>query len=166
MFFIRWLFDFRKPKILHLDFIDVVIADKMLLLLSWRLKRGHSLAIPVIGKKYSSRENAVVLKLPGHVDTVVITVSSFWRKTRYPLYLKKLKLDKGAADLLISRFRPFIMPSVSMKEVRTKKLEASVHLPVVTGHQRSLLVMLRPVLINKAKFTYTTQITYHEERIL
>src|SRR5690349_4990238 len=105
----RQLFHLRKPTISRLDYLDIVIQDKMLFLISWQFPRKYRLKISKHHKTYFSASGSVVVKLPPYTKSIHLTVSSVWRKTKITVPLKKVALDPQTAKWLIQQFNPMLM---------------------------------------------------------
>ena len=56
----RYLFCFRKPVVCHVEYLSIVIEDKILLLLSWKLKHKYKLSIPALKRRYRQQELSVI----------------------------------------------------------------------------------------------------------
>lgn len=148
----RWkqLFSFRKPVIYHLDHLDLVIEDKMLLLLSWKFRHRYKISIPKLKKKYRSRKSAVVLKLPADIKKLEIIVSTFWRKRKFKVVLKKTKLTGEATQHLIRQFKPMKMPEVKVEEAKVNLNEASLNVPIPFLKKPDLKIHInKPEIINE-----------------
>lgn len=151
---LRYLFNFRAPVVYDLEHLDIVIEDKMLLLISWQFKRPYLLSIPSLKKKYRNQESAVVLKVPSHLDVISIYVSSGWRKKKYKVVLKKLSLDEGTSQYIIQQFQPFRMPELTLPEIIMKILPSIKKTPNPLLKKQKLELHSLNMNIKSEKFTY------------
>jgi hypothetical protein len=128
----KHLLSFKKPSLKNFDYIDIVIEDKMLLLLTWEFVRGYRLSIPSLRKSYYNPNSSVILKIPSQINEIKIIISSFWRKRQYTVRLKKVRLDTETAKYLIQQFKP--MPITDLRiggvNVKNKTPVAKILLPI------------------------------------
>ncbi len=132
MILLKNLFDFNKPKFLKLDYIDIVVENKILFLVSWKSKSHNKIKIPRFRRTYHNHETAVILKLPPHTDELTITLHSLWRKRRYKILLKKIKLDKETSLHLITQFRPVEMLRLKTPVVNSLWIFRDTNIPVLS----------------------------------
>jgi hypothetical protein len=90
---IQLLFHFRRPRVEFLDYIDVVVTQKPLLLISWTSKYPYLFEIPIVRKRYYTCSGSVLIKLPTGLETIEIIVRSLWRRRTYILHLKSFAID-------------------------------------------------------------------------
>ena len=126
MSFIRNFFNFRKPIVSRLEYIDIVIQDKMLLLLSWEFPRRFWLRVSAPHKRYFSISGSVVLKIPKATTRIHVTVSNWWKKVHYTVELKKLSLDAITAKWLIHQLNPMQMPTSMIKAIDPDNLKPEI----------------------------------------
>ncbi len=147
-------FNFKAPVVYNLEHLDLVIEDKMLLLITWQFKGRYQLSIPTLKKKYRQRESAVLLKVPNHLNVVTIHVSTFWRKRKYKVVLKKLTLDEETSQFIIQQFKPFKMPVLNLAEIELKAQPSIMKLPIPTIYQPHLNIRSLNILPQNEKFIY------------
>ena len=92
---LRLLFHYRAPKLEHLDYLDVVVAQNPLLLISWNTKYPYLIKIPIVKKRYYTRSGSVLLKLPAGLQSIDVHVWSLWRKRTYVLAINSIAIDTG-----------------------------------------------------------------------
>lgn len=162
MLFIRKLLDFSKPKFLNLDHIDIVVEEKTLFLVCWKSKRHHKVRISPLNKAYRNHETAVVLKIPGDTVELTIALHSLWRKRKYRVLLKKVKLDKETAQHLITKFKPVKMLRLKTLAFNAVPTFVDTNLPVIVLKKRYFSIntfLISPVT---DKLTYTIKTNYYE----
>jgi len=162
MFLIRRFLDFSKPRFLNLDYIDIVVEEKTLFLLSWKSKRHYKVKISPFNKTYNNHETAIVLKVPASTIELTITLHSFWRKRRYQVLLKKVKLDKETAKHLITKFKPIEMIRLKTPVVNAVRTFRGTNLPVIVLKKLSLKINNPSLSINTDKLIYTIKTNNYE----
>jgi len=150
----RHLFNFKAPVVYHLEHLDIVVEDKMLLLLSWNFKHKYLLSIPSLKKRYRQQESAVILKVPPNTETINISVSSIWRKRKYKVVLKKFKLDEEISQLIIKQFKPLKMPDLIMAEIAMKAQPILANTPLPSLKRSSFSLRLIKIEPHSEKFIY------------
>ncbi|RYE53853.1 MAG: hypothetical protein EOP48_13515, partial [Sphingobacteriales bacterium] len=101
----RYLFVFRKPSCTELDFIDLVIDDKALFLLSWKIEHGYKVRIRKTRAAFWEKEKAVVILLKKQTDHIEISISNLWRKTSFKVALKHTRFDEQTTTYLLKEIR-------------------------------------------------------------
>ena len=129
MLSITQLLNFRRPVIYHLDYLDVVVDDKKLLLISWKFRHCYTLSIPALKRRYVQKESAVVVKLTASTDKLVLCVSTFWRKRKYRIALQRVQLDEATSQLIIRHFKPLKMPVVAVPVIKTTSTPHTKNIP-------------------------------------
>lgn len=157
MLLLKKLFDFRKPGFLHLDYIDMVVEEKILFLVSWKSKRHHKVKISPLNKTCFNYETAMVLKVPAHTTELIITIHSFWRKRRYCVSLKKVKLDKKTAQHLVMRFKPVKMLRLKTPVANSVRTLSDTTLSFIVLEKRNFKIITPFLSINTEKLTYINQ---------
>lgn len=104
---LKYLFNFRKPVFESFDCIDIIIEDKPLFLLTWRICNGYLVKLKSLKKSIVDAEGSAVIKLSPRQNKIIIEAKNFWRKTSLEIPLVKYRLDKKTADELITSFKPF-----------------------------------------------------------
>ncbi len=154
MLFIRKLLDFSKPRFLNLDYINIVVEEKMFFLVSWKSKRHHKVKISPPNKTYRNHETAIVLKVSAPTTELIITLHSLWRKCRYRVLLNKVKLDKETAQHLIIRFKPVEMLRLKTPAVNSVRTLRDTNLPFIVIQKRNFKINIPSLSINSDKLTY------------
>ena len=162
MLFTRKLIDFSKPKFLNLDYTDIVVEDKTLFFISWKLKRHHKLKIYPLNQTYCNPESAVVLKMPAATEEIIITVHSLWRRRKYRVMLKKVRLDKETARHLIMGFKPVNMLNLKTLTVNCARPLRNTNLPVIDLYRHRIKIKTQILSISTDKLTYTNKTNHYE----
>lgn len=150
-------FHFKQPVIYKLNYVDVLIKEKGLFLISWQFADNYKLSIGGIKKTYRFREGSVVLKMPQHVTELKLVISTWWRTKEYKIHLKKVQVDQAIANQLIQQLKP--MPMICLVnenlKIADKKFRTKIATPVYNP-QLPLPCLMHPGLATE-KFTYPNQ---------
>lgn len=155
MKFFKKLLDFKKPTIINLDYLDIVLEDKRLFLLSWHFTRQYKLSIPSLKKKWNRQSGSVVFKIYNLNKPFKIVIASFLRKKIIIVNLKQLKLDPKTSASLIHQFYPFSMPTSLIKEVKLNIAKPEIITPNEI-HNKYSHIVVHPfdVIIKDQNFNY------------
>jgi len=139
---IRLLFHFQAPRLEQLNYLDVVVTQKPLLLVSWNSKYHYLIKIPVVKKRYHTRSGSVLIKLPTGLGSIEILVWSLWRKRTYVLPINSFAIDPRAFEQYINsynildssilhnfEFKVSTAFSIRLPGVSTCKSEAKITIP-------------------------------------
>ncbi|MBO9592518.1 MAG: hypothetical protein J7599_06365 [Niabella sp.] len=134
-------FNFRRPVFRHLDYIDLILENKRLLLISWETM--HTNRLYIRPGKHSDRRSsgAAVYTLRAGTNTVEIVLKNTWRSSKKGIDLKNLPLDpqmrryldayfsnKSAFDIRLG------LPALTNTTIRLKPLRAPLlPNPQITG---------------------------------
>lgn len=151
---LRYLFSLRAPVIYDLEYLDMVIQDKILLLISWHFKRPYLLSIPGLNKKYREKASAVIVKVPSHMEVVNIQISSAWRKKKITVVLRKWQLDEDTSQHIIQQFQPFRMPALTLPEIGIRDQELPSKSPIPLLKKYVLKVNSNQTNVKSDKLTY------------
>lgn len=162
MLFIRRLLDFSKPKFLNLDYIDIVLEEKTLLLISWKFKRHYKVKISSLNKTYRSYETAIVIKMPVETNQSTITIYSFWRKQKYRILFKKIRLNKETAQFLITKFKPVETLLIKTPIITSVCTFRDTKLPMITLKEKNLNTKIPFISVTSDKLTYTNKTNHYE----
>lgn len=137
------LFVFRKPSFAAFDFIDLVIHDKALFLLSWKVSQGYKLKIGRYGAAYWYKDHAVVILLKNNTHTVDITISNVWRKTKKRVTLQNTRFDHQTTSYLLGQIKSVnkdgeIIWNTPLDALSIHPLQIAVH------HQKPILKTITP----------------------
>lgn len=116
---LKLLLCFKKPEIIHLSYINVLIKDKPVLFIAWEIENSLSVKLIPLRRRYAEGVNALILSMPKELNEVTVKAANFWRKAIVSLPVCTVELDEVATAQLISGFRPL------------SKLE--VHAPYIAG---------------------------------
>ncbi len=132
------VFDLRRPQFRRLDFIDIVLENKLLLLLSWDIAHATKIRIRPGKAYYRNTCGAAICKLPMGAESVDIRINNLWRATTISLPLKRITVDKEVLHFLNQHFvaPPFtvtaIQPALRLKDQSIVNLIPQVNLPTIT----------------------------------
>lgn len=154
-FYLRYFFYFKKINPLHFDFIDIVLEKKSLLLLSWEFADPYYLRIKELNKSSTSKNGAIILKVPTHINKIKIIISTTWRKKTINIDLKKVTLTKEVSELLIQQLNPLIIPEIMLKAFQiTNDLKPVITIPIVNYKNNSFQVKLKNIVLNSENIIY------------
>lgn len=122
----RSLILFRKPKFAELDFVDLIIEDKPLFLIAWKIKNGYSIKLNPLHKTVRKVEGSFISELPPNTNSIELIASNFWRKNKRRIYLKHTKLNDVASQALIQQFKPLSTVEISDLIISTKNCNAII----------------------------------------
>jgi hypothetical protein len=89
-----WLFDFRQPRIHHLECIDLVLENKLLLLVSWDTLHTSKIRIRPGKAVYRASSGAAVCRLPIAADSIDVILHNVWRSKRTSFRLKRIAVSQ------------------------------------------------------------------------
>ena len=133
---LRQLFDFHQPQFRHLDCIDLVLENKLLLLLSWDIIHTSKICIHPGNIVYQTSTSAAVCRLPTGTDSVDIILHNVWRSKKISFKLKRIAVDRQTLLVLDDCFlkkltlsnlnidRDFSSPSINLINSEPKILLA------------------------------------------
>lgn len=98
------LFNFKRPQFTQLDFIDLVIDDKPIFLLTWQSSNAHSLIIQSICK-YRLSQGSIIVQIPASLDHLTLRLKNTWRSTRLDVTILHTRLDQKTASMLLKQIR-------------------------------------------------------------
>ncbi|MFD0765255.1 hypothetical protein ACFQZI_10365 [Mucilaginibacter lutimaris] len=88
------LFNIKKPFLRQLLYEQVIIGQNPYLLISWESINATKLSIKALGFCSRRPKGSAYMAIPGEVSVLKLKVSSFWRKHRLTIELKKTLLDR------------------------------------------------------------------------
>ena len=142
--FLRLLFHFRAPSLEDLDYIDVVVTQKPLLLISWNSKHPYLIKIPAVKKRYYTHSGSILIKLPTGLESIEIILWSLWRKRTYVLAINSIAIDPrefreymnsykilNSSMLHTFEFTVSTAFSIRLPELKINKSEAKLAIPYI-----------------------------------
>ncbi len=102
---IRWLFTFRKPRFIECEFVDILIEEKPLFLIIWKLDGGYKICLKGTGIRFREKSGAKVIMLGNMPGSIRLTAHSFWRSTTVIIPLKYIQLDDKSARALLRELK-------------------------------------------------------------
>ena len=97
-------FDFRRPRFRHLDCIDLVLENKLLLFLSWDTLHSSKICIRPGAAVYRTTVGAAICRLPMGATSVDIILRNTWRSTRTSFRLKRIAVDQQTINYIDAYF--------------------------------------------------------------
>ncbi|MCF3110250.1 hypothetical protein LL912_15810 [Niabella sp. CC-SYL272] len=130
---IRQYFNFRRPVFCHLDYMDLVLENKRLLLISWKTAYANRLYIRPGNHSDGRAAGAAVYQLPSGTSRVQIVLKNIWRSGKKVIDLKNIPLDpetRRYLDAYFSNEPPFDVcftpPVFTNSTIRLKPLLPSL----------------------------------------
>lgn len=128
---LRQLFDFHQPSFLHLDIIDLVLENKLLVMLSWETAHASKICIQPGKFIYRTSTSAAVCTLPANTDTVGIILQNLWRSKKVSFVLKRIAVDQQTLqylDELLLRKLTFsgTQPGLTMPSINLEKVKLAI----------------------------------------
>lgn len=123
--FLTLLFCFKKPKVINLDYLHVLIKDKPTLFVVWEIKNVWSVKLIPLNRRYYKPQNAIIISIPQEQHMITLKAASFWKKKSIRLSLCAVQLNELATAQLIQGFRPLNKVSVSTPHISAiRKIES------------------------------------------
>jgi hypothetical protein len=129
--FLPLIFCFKKPEIIHLSYINVLVKNKPVLFIAWQVKHARLIKLLPLKRRYFGLNNAIILALPIERTEVKLTIVNFWRQTAIKLDLNTVEMDQTTTAQLIHGFHPL------------NKME--VHAPLIFWIKNNLEIKLFPL---------------------
>ncbi|WP_300603886.1 hypothetical protein [Niabella sp.] len=107
---IRQCFNFRRPVLCQLDYMDLVLENQLLLLISWETRHTYRICIRPGNRSDKRPAGAAVYTLPEGTHTVKIVLKNTWRSTKKVINLKPFSVDpqlRRYLDACFSNEPPF-----------------------------------------------------------
>lgn len=96
-------------------FVDVLIEEKPLLLVVWKLDGGYKICLKEPGIMFREQSGAKIILLPEMKNSVRLVAHNFWRSTIVVLSLKYVKLDEKSAGAILNELQN--PPSLEVKNL-------------------------------------------------
>lgn len=123
--FLKLLFCFKKPEIINLDYLYVLIKDKPTLFVVWEIKNVWSVKLIPFNRRFYKPQNAIIISIPQEQHKITFKAANFWRKKSISLTLCAVQLNELATAQLIQGFRPLNKVSVSTPHISAiRKIES------------------------------------------
>ena len=103
---LRFLFVFKKPVFIQMDYVDLVVDNRPLFVVCWYATSLYKLKIKPVKRSFFKKQGSFILQIPKETDVVEIIASNFWRRTNLIVPLKHIELDDKTSSLLIQKFKP------------------------------------------------------------
>jgi hypothetical protein len=153
---IKYFFHFKKLKILHFEFVDIVLEEKPLLLISWEFDYCYRLSIPKLKYSCSSKYGSIILKIPNDLKNLEIIIASIWRKRNLSIKLTRVSLTKEVSDLIIQELNPLAGPELKLKAFYIEKnLSPTTLLPVPKYRSNAVQINLKSIVLKSDNLIYS-----------
>jgi len=147
----KLLLCFKKPRFGVLEVIDLVIDDKPLLLIAWKLEYGIGIKMEVFSKKYFRSCGTSVLGYRERTNTLEIKAFNLWRTTKVKVSIKHTTLDQKSAKTFTQQLQP-------LSTINLKSRTPGVRVP-------NTLTKLFPVNTHPLNIHVTKQLTLLSNRL-
>lgn len=84
---LRTVFHFRKPATDYFEYIPLLVQEKPILLFSWKCSYSFWISLKPIKRTYYQLSGSYIVRLSEDCDEIIVTIRSFWRRTRFKLKL-------------------------------------------------------------------------------
>lgn len=130
--FLVSIFQFRKPIFSELDFIDLIIDNKPLLLIVWKIKWATKVKIIPLNEKFKNA-GSFILKIPTDIEFIQIVAINLWRKNIREIQLKHTQLDDATSAFLIKQFQPLTTLEVkksiiTLRHIKSEGKKSIIHI--------------------------------------
>lgn len=124
----RTIIHFRKPPIVSIDYIPLLVQQKPVLLLSWNFPHAYSLRLKPMSKTYHQASGAYILRLDENCEEITLIIQSLWRQTK----LKFKLVPIPATPVMLSLLERDLAISISLHMVKPLQTKVSfeIHRPV------------------------------------
>lgn len=126
---LKRLFCFKKPRILQLSYLPVLVKEKPLLFVAWETANAWSVKFIPLKCRQDASKHAAIISVPHHQREVTLKVANYWRSTTIYLSLYPVQLDESATMQLIDGFRPLNKIEVNTPLVAHTKNRISIKHP-------------------------------------
>lgn len=103
---LKCFFCFKKPRVVKLSYLPVLVKDKPVLFVAWEIKHAWSVRFIPLRQKHNAARNAAIVSVPNHLKQVTLKAGNCWRTTTIRLSLHAVQLDEAGTAHLIDGFRP------------------------------------------------------------
>lgn len=123
---LKLLFCFKKPRVIQLSYLPVLIKDKPVLFVAWDMENVGWIKFTPPARRYTTAKNAVLLTIPNHLNQVTLKACNCWRKISIYLPIHAVQLEEAALAQLIDGFRPLNKTGVHTPSVSHIKNRISI----------------------------------------
>lgn len=123
---LKLLFCFKKPSVIQLSYLPVLVKDKPVLFVVWEIENAWWVKFTPPTRRYATAKNAVLLTIPNHLNQVTLKAYNCWRKTSIQLSIHAVQLDEATTAQLIDGFRPLNKTGVNTPSVSHIKNQISI----------------------------------------
>lgn len=102
----KLLFCFKKPEVIHLSYIPVLIKDKPVLFVAWDIMNARAVRFIPLRRRYHNNVSAAILAVSKDLREVTLKFANFWRSTTIRISIYAVQLDEATTAQLIHSFRP------------------------------------------------------------
>jgi hypothetical protein len=119
------LFTFSKPFFVSLEYVDVVVNQKAIFLLSWEIKKAHSIHIPELKFQSFQKHASAYLSVPEEISYITLKISNSWRSKIKTIKLQRTEMNDQMDFNIKPNFKEFnkrsiSIPSLQLQSRRTK----------------------------------------------
>jgi hypothetical protein len=77
---LKLLFCFKKPRVIQLSYLPVLVKDKPVLFVAWDIENVGWVKFTPPNRRYTTAKNAVLLTIPNHLNQVALKASNCWKR--------------------------------------------------------------------------------------
>jgi hypothetical protein len=150
---LKLLFCFKKPEVLNLSYLHVLIRDKPTLFVVWEIKNVWSVKLIPLDRSYYIAQNAIIISIPKDQNQVTLKAANFWKKTNIGLAMCTVQFDEVSTAQFIQGFRPLNKLEVCAPVVFNIKNKLAIK-PVSIKQRNSFIKKIDCFNINVQRFNY------------
>lgn len=124
--FIKYLFRFRPPEIIELNYADYIITNKSYFLVSWKSKYAYKLSIKPFYYTYYKSGGSCYIMIAPELESLEIKISNVWQSRKFEVKLHKTEITVPFEFSLASNFNEW--------------LSAKIRLPVPLPFSKKLVI--------------------------
>lgn len=77
-FWIVNILTFSKPSFLSLEYVDFILEDDAIFLISWRLGKAYRIQIPQLNFQSFKKQASAYIAIPKQVNEITIRITNSW----------------------------------------------------------------------------------------
>lgn len=117
--FFKYLFRFRAPQIININYLDYLIINKSYFLLSWKTKYAYKLRIKPFYSTFYNYGGSIYIAVPNNIDTLEVKISNLWSSRKLQVHLKKTEISVPFEFTLVPDFKQWQSTNISLPKLKT-----------------------------------------------
>jgi hypothetical protein len=120
-YFIKNLFNFSHPNLIHLKFSDCIFENNAYLLIEWKFEKAYRLNIKKLKYQSFHNQSCAYIILPNHISEIDLTFSNSWNSKKVKLKLRKSILDTQINYPIKTNFQSINTNKIIIKDIKLKE---------------------------------------------